>query len=142
MRMTAEHRSDYATPTELARVIVARERLGRKMVRPWRWTDCELKYARAAERSPGQLGRQVQKNAADGSGRRGRDGEQPVSQPLGFPAVGVVAGDGKQLVRDRRGRRRTDHLDAPSARISTLRPGRMPGRRPGSWVNARREIAM
>ena len=28
MRMIAEHRSEYTTPTELARVIAARERLG------------------------------------------------------------------------------------------------------------------
>ena len=28
MRMIAEHRSEYATPTELAKVIAARERLG------------------------------------------------------------------------------------------------------------------
>jgi hypothetical protein len=28
MRMVAEHRSEYATPTELARVLAARERLG------------------------------------------------------------------------------------------------------------------
>ena len=28
MRMITEHRSEYATPTELARVIAARERLG------------------------------------------------------------------------------------------------------------------
>ena len=28
MRMIAEHRSEYATPTELARVLAARERLG------------------------------------------------------------------------------------------------------------------
>ena len=35
MRMIAEHRSDYATPTELAKVIAARERLGRETVRRW-----------------------------------------------------------------------------------------------------------
>jgi transposase-like protein len=33
MRMIAEHRSEYATPTELARVIAARERLGIETVR-------------------------------------------------------------------------------------------------------------
>jgi transposase-like protein len=35
MRMIAEHRSEYATPTELAKVIAARERLGRETVRRW-----------------------------------------------------------------------------------------------------------
>ena len=35
MRMITEHRSEYATPTELARVIAARERLGRETVRRW-----------------------------------------------------------------------------------------------------------
>lgn len=35
MRTIAEHRSEYATPTELARVIAARERLGRETVRRW-----------------------------------------------------------------------------------------------------------
>ena len=35
MRMIAEHRSEYATPTELARVIAARERLGVETVRRW-----------------------------------------------------------------------------------------------------------
>jgi hypothetical protein len=35
MRMIAEHRSEYATPTELARVLAARERLGVETVRRW-----------------------------------------------------------------------------------------------------------
>jgi transposase-like protein len=35
MRTIAEHRSEYATPTELAKVIAARERLGRETVRRW-----------------------------------------------------------------------------------------------------------
>jgi transposase len=35
MRMIAEHRSEYTTPTELARVIAARERLGVETVRRW-----------------------------------------------------------------------------------------------------------
>jgi transposase len=35
MRMVAEHRSEYATPTALARVIAARERLGVETVRRW-----------------------------------------------------------------------------------------------------------
>ena len=35
MRMIAEHRSEYATPTGLARVITARERLGVETVRRW-----------------------------------------------------------------------------------------------------------
>src|SRR5688500_17591259 len=35
MRMIAEHRLEYATPTELARVIAARERLGVETVRRW-----------------------------------------------------------------------------------------------------------
>jgi transposase len=35
MRMITEHRSEYATPTELAKVIAARERLGRETVRRW-----------------------------------------------------------------------------------------------------------
>jgi hypothetical protein len=35
MRVIAEHRSEYATPTELAKVIAARERLGRATVRCW-----------------------------------------------------------------------------------------------------------
>lgn len=35
MRMIAEHRLEYATPTELARVITARERIGVEMVRRW-----------------------------------------------------------------------------------------------------------
>ena len=35
MRMIAEHRLEYATPTELARVIAARERIGIETVRRW-----------------------------------------------------------------------------------------------------------
>jgi transposase len=35
MRMIAEHRLEYATPTELARVIAARERIGVETVRRW-----------------------------------------------------------------------------------------------------------
>jgi transposase-like protein len=35
MRMIAEHGSEYATPTELARVIAAPERLGVETVRRW-----------------------------------------------------------------------------------------------------------
>jgi transposase len=35
MRMIAEHRSEYATPTELARVIAAREPRGVETVRRW-----------------------------------------------------------------------------------------------------------
>jgi transposase len=35
MRMIAEHRSECTTPTELARVIAARERLGVETVRRW-----------------------------------------------------------------------------------------------------------
>jgi transposase len=35
MRMIAEHCSEYATPTELARVLAARERLGVETVRRW-----------------------------------------------------------------------------------------------------------
>jgi len=35
MRMIAEHRSEYATPTELAKVIAARERIGIETVRRW-----------------------------------------------------------------------------------------------------------
>ena len=35
MRMVAEHRLEYATPTALARVIAARERLGVETVRRW-----------------------------------------------------------------------------------------------------------
>jgi transposase InsO family protein len=35
MRMIAEHRLEYATPTELARVLAARERLGVETVRRW-----------------------------------------------------------------------------------------------------------
>ena len=37
MRMITEHRSEYATPTALARVLAARERLGVETVRRW---DC------------------------------------------------------------------------------------------------------
>ena len=33
MRMVADHRSEYSTPTELAKVIAARERIGRETVR-------------------------------------------------------------------------------------------------------------
>lgn len=35
MRMIAEHRLEYATPTELARVIATRERIGVETVRRW-----------------------------------------------------------------------------------------------------------
>src|SRR5437762_1258133 len=35
MRMIAEHRSEYATPTEPAKVVAARERLGPETVRRW-----------------------------------------------------------------------------------------------------------
>jgi hypothetical protein len=35
MRMIAEHRWECAIPTELAKVIAARERLGRETVRRW-----------------------------------------------------------------------------------------------------------
>ena len=35
MRMVADHRSEYSTPTELAKVIAARERIGRETVRRW-----------------------------------------------------------------------------------------------------------
>lgn len=35
MRMIAEHRREYATPTELARVIAGRERIGVEKVRRW-----------------------------------------------------------------------------------------------------------
>lgn len=35
MRMIAEHRQEYATPTELAKVIASRERIGVETVRRW-----------------------------------------------------------------------------------------------------------
>jgi transposase len=35
MRMVSDHRAEYGTPTELARVIAARERIGRETVRRW-----------------------------------------------------------------------------------------------------------
>jgi transposase-like protein len=35
MRMVADHRGEYSTPTELAKVIAARERIGRETVRRW-----------------------------------------------------------------------------------------------------------
>ena len=35
LRMVADHRGEYASPTELAKVIAARERIGRERVRRW-----------------------------------------------------------------------------------------------------------
>ena len=35
MRMVADYRGEFATPTELAKVIAARERIGRETVRRW-----------------------------------------------------------------------------------------------------------
>jgi hypothetical protein len=58
MRMIAEHRSEYATPTELARVIAARERLGVETVRRWvvkAEVDSSFLYSFKGRREPWPL---------------------------------------------------------------------------------------
>ena len=49
------------------------------------------------DRGPGGPVGQMQQGLAGAAGDAGRDGEQAVAESFGFPAAGVVAGEGEGL---------------------------------------------
>ena len=77
------------------------------VVRGWwgGWSGCQPGTVRARSRwralwtswGPGCFRGEVEDHPAPGAVEGGWDGEQPVAEPFGFPAAGVVTGQSEQL---------------------------------------------